>query len=422
MHLSLLLPAAALLPQALGQLDTLAKAKGWKYFGSATDNGELSDAPYVEILSKNTEFGQITPGNSQKWDATEPDQGTFTFEKGDVIAAFAAENKQMLRCHALVWHSQLPSWVTGGSWTNETLTAVMKNHIKEVMTHYKGQCYAWDVVNEAFEENGTYRDSIFHKIIGPEFIPIAFAEAALHDNQTKLYYNDYNIENAGGKSTAALNIVKDLKARGIKIDGVGMQAHFIVGSTPDLKSQTANLEAFVKEGVEVAYTELDIRHASLPPSPAALTTQSDDYVSTINACLAVAQCVGVTIWDYTDKYSWVPSTFPGTGDALLYDKDLKPKAAYQAVVAALGGSSGSVAEPALVGAPEVTPVPAPVPVPTTLSTRPVATPTPTPAAGGGAVGTVAFWGQCGGSGFKGSTTCAEGSTCVVQNPYYSQCM
>ncbi|CAG8977729.1 hypothetical protein HYALB_00012164 [Hymenoscyphus albidus] len=413
MHLSLLLPAAALLPQAFAQLDTLAKAKGWKYFGSATDNGELSDAPYVEILSKNTEFGQITPSNSQKWDATEPDHGTFTFEKGDVITAFAAKNKQMLR-------------FTGGSWTNETLTAVMKNHIKEVMTHYKGQCYAWDVVNEAFEEDGRYRDSIFHKIIGPEYIPIAFAEAALHDDQAKLYYNDYNIENAGGKSTAALNVVKDLKARGIKIDGVGMQAHFIVGSTPDLKAQTANLEAFVKEGVEVAYTELDIRHSSLPPSAAALTKQSDDYVNTINACLAVEQCVGVTIWDYTDKYSWVPSTFPGAGDALLYDKDLKPKAAYHAVVAALGGSSGSVAAKEVrAGAPEETPLPSlPSPIPTTLSssTRPAATPTPAPGTDGGAVGTVAFWGQCGGTGFTGSTKCAEGSTCVVQNPYYSQCM
>lgn len=125
MHVSSLVTLAAL-PAAYGQLNTLAKAAGLEYFGSATDNGELTDATYLSILSNTSEFGQITPGNTQKWQYTEPTQNTFSYTQGDVIASLAANNSQLLRCHNLVWHSQLPNWVTSGTWTNETLIAAMK--------------------------------------------------------------------------------------------------------------------------------------------------------------------------------------------------------------------------------------------------------------------------------------------------------
>lgn len=110
MHVSALLPAFALLPRAFGQLNELAKAKGLKYFGSATDNSELSNTEYVTILSNIDNFGQITPGNTQKWVYTEPEQNTFTFAEGDVITSFAEANDQILRCHNLVWYNELPSW------------------------------------------------------------------------------------------------------------------------------------------------------------------------------------------------------------------------------------------------------------------------------------------------------------------------
>jgi endo-1,4-beta-xylanase len=185
---------------------------------------------------------------------------------------------------------------------NETLTAALQAHITGEVTHYKGQCYAWDVVNEALYDNGTFRNDIFLSTIGEDYIRIAFEAAAAADPDAKLYYNDYGTETAGAKSTAALNIVKTLKAAGIKIDGVGFQSHFIVGSTPSIASQIANLQSFTELGVEVAITELDIR-MKLPSTPASLEQQSIDYQNTVSACLAVEGCVGITVWDFDDKVS-----------------------------------------------------------------------------------------------------------------------
>ncbi|KAJ5087048.1 CAZyme family GH10 [Penicillium alfredii] len=271
------LALASILPQVTqaAGLDVAAVAKGLLYFGTATDNPELTDTAYVAGLKNTDDFGQITPGNSQR--------NTFAFTKGDMIADLAASNGQQLTCHTLVWHSQLPNWGIG-SWTNETLLAAMKNQITNVVTHYKGQCYAWDVVNEALNEDGSYRDSVFYQHIGPAYIPIAFATAAAADPDTKLYYNDYSLVYAGAKATAVQNIVKLVQSYGARIDGVGLQDHLIVGNAPSQSAQASNLAAFTALGVEVAITELDIR-LTLPATDALLAQQSTDYRNTVAACV-----------------------------------------------------------------------------------------------------------------------------------------
>jgi endo-1,4-beta-xylanase len=192
--------------------------------------------------------------------------------------------------------------VSGGTWTNATITAVLKAHITTEMTHYKGQCYAWDVVNEALNDDATFRTYVFYNALGEDYIRIAFETAAAADPNVKLYYNDYNIETTGVKATAALNIVKTLQASGTKIDGVGFQGHFIVGSSPLKAALVSNLETFTALGVEVALTELGIR-MTLPSTTALLTQQSMDYEDAVGACVAVANCVGVTVWDFDDKAS-----------------------------------------------------------------------------------------------------------------------
>ncbi|KIJ22992.1 glycoside hydrolase family 10 protein [Sphaerobolus stellatus SS14] len=311
-------------------LNKYAQAAGLKYFGSATDNPELTDQPYIAILSNTNEFGQITPGNSMKWDATEPTQNTFTFSGGDAILNLAKGNGQILRAHNLVWYSQLPSWVTSGSWTNATLTAAMTNHISNVAGHYKGEVYCWDAVNEPFNDDGTFRTDVFYNTIGQSYIATALQAARKADPNAKLYINDYNIEGPGAKSTAMINLVTSLKAQGVPIDGIGVQGHLIVGELPSGIEQ--NLAAFAALGVEVAITELDIR-MTLPSTPALLAQQQKDYQTVVAACKAVSACVGITIWDYTDKYSWVPATFSGQGAACPWDANLGIKAAYNGILA-----------------------------------------------------------------------------------------
>ncbi|OCH85719.1 endo-1,4-beta-xylanase C precursor [Obba rivulosa] len=317
-------------------LNALAKTQGKLYFGSATDNPELTNTAYTAILDNNMMFGQITPGNSMKWDATEPEPGTFTFSGGDQIADLAKTNGQLLRGHNTVWYSQLPSWVTSTSWNATGLTAAIQRHVSTVVGHYKGQSlsssYSWDVVNEPFNDDGTFRSDVFYDTLGESYISIALIAARAADPNAKLYINDYNIEGTGAKSTAMQNLVTSLKSQGVPIDGVGIESHLIVGEVPTTMQE--NLEAITALGVEVAITELDIR-MTLPETAALLDQQKTDYQTVISACMAVEKCVGMTVWDYTDLYSWVPSTFSGQGAACPWDENLDRKPAYDGIVAGL---------------------------------------------------------------------------------------
>ncbi|KAH8899027.1 hypothetical protein GQ53DRAFT_677823 [Thozetella sp. PMI_491] len=367
MHFSTVAAALLSVPGAHANLNQLAKAAGKLYFGTATDNGELTDTAYLAILSDANEFGQVTPGNTQKWQFTETSQGVFDYTKGDVITQLAQGNGQILRCHTLIWHQQLPTFVSSGSWTNETLAAVITAHIASEVGHYKGQCYSWDVVNEVVGDDGNFRNSIFFQTMGTSYIPLAFQAAAAADPGAKLYYNDFNIEQAGAKATKALEVVKLVQDAGARIDGVGLQGHFIVGSTPTKDALVSQLNAFTALGVEVAYTELDIRHSSLPANSANRLQQATDYTNVVDACLAVEKCVGVTVWDFDDKFSWVPSTFPGAGDACLFSSNLEAKPAYTSVSSLLSASA-SAAGAVITSAATTAVSPATTLVATTLAT------------------------------------------------------
>ncbi|KAH0585345.1 hypothetical protein H2248_008586 [Termitomyces sp. 'cryptogamus'] len=321
-----------LVPSTCAQLNTLAVGLGKKYFGTATDNPELSDAPYVAQLENTADFHQLTPANSMKWDATEPSQGVFTFSGGDAIVAQAKNHGQLVRGHNCVWHNQLPSWVTSGGFNNATLLSIVQNHCSTLVGHYKGSILAWDVLNEILNDDGTFRQSVFFTTTGTSFIQTALHAARAADPGAKLYINDFNIEGMGAKSTAMVNLVKSLQAQGVPIDGIGVQAHLIVGEVPP--TLQANLAQFAALGVEVAITELDVR-MTLPATPALLAQQQKDYQTVVAACRAVSGCIGITIWDWTDKYSWVPGAFPGQGAACPWDANLVKKPAYAGIVAAL---------------------------------------------------------------------------------------
>lgn len=270
-----------------------------------------------------------------KWDATEPTRGSFAFARGDSDLAFGTANNMLVRGHTLVWHSQLPSWVSAGNFDAATLRDIITNHVTTLVTRWKGKLAHWDVVNEVFEEDGTFRQSVFYRTLGEEYIALAFRAARAADPSAKLYINDYNIEGVNSKATAVYNLVKKLKAQGVPIDGVGMQAHLILGSIPG--DMGTMMGQFASLGVDVAVTELDIR-MKMPSDAAKLEQQKKDYYSVTKACTGVSRCVGITVWDFSDKWSWVPSVFTGEGAALPWDENFVKKPAYYGIEEALRGN------------------------------------------------------------------------------------
>lgn len=323
-------------------LHTLAKANNLLFFGTATDTNLFNDTAYMQIVNDNNMFGILVPENSQKWQPTEPTQNDFQFANPDRVHSLATANKQLLRCHTLTWFQQLPTFVTTTAWTRATLTAAIQAHIANVVGHFRGACYSWDVVNEALNDNGTFRNSVFFETLGTDFLPISFLAAAQADPNARLYYNDFNIEFGNNKTAAALSIVKLVRAAGGRVDGVGFQGHMTTGQTPSRAAMSAVFRKFTALNLEVAITELDVRQTSLPPTPAQEAQQATDYVSMVGGCLDVEGCVGIVTWEYTDRYSWIPSTFPGTGAACLFDENLVPKPAYTAVASALAAKATGV--------------------------------------------------------------------------------
>jgi endo-1,4-beta-xylanase len=332
-------------PAAADPLKVHASARG-KIIGNAVDNNEITDAAYRPLIA--SEFNQLTPGNAMKWDATEPNRGQFNFTRADEIVALAQQNGQSVRGHTLVWHSQTPSWVQNLNATD--LRAAMQTHITTVVDRYEGDLYAWDVVNEPLNEDGTLRNSFWFSRLGESYIADAFRMARAADPDVKLYINDYNTDGLGAKSDGMYRLVQSLLAQGVPIDGVGFQSHLAIQyGFPNQMQQ--NLQRFADLGLDVAITELDVR-MQLPSDSTKLATQATYFRNVVNACLAVTRCVGVTVWGYTDKYSWIPSTFPGEGAAHLADANFQQKPSYAAVHDALaGGTTPDTTPPTAPGTP-----------------------------------------------------------------------
>lgn len=325
--LSAVHPAAA----AGTPLKTLAEAKS-KYFGTALTQGNLSNSTLTTLAAQ--QFDMVTPGNEMKWDTTEPSNGSYNFGPGDQIVSFAKSSGMRVRGHNLVWHSQLPSWVS--SLPSSQVQAAMEAHITTEVTHYKGQVYSWDVVNEPFNDDGTLRQDVFYNAMGSGYIADALKTAHAADPNAKLYLNDYNIEGENAKSDAMYSLVQSLKSQGVPIDGVGLESHFILGQVPS--TMLANMQRFAALGVDVAVTELDDR-IQLPASSANLQQQATDYAAVVNDCLQVSRCAGVSQWGVGDADSWIPGAFSGYGAATMFDQNYQPKPAFTAVQNALGGSA-----------------------------------------------------------------------------------
>lgn len=299
--------------------------------GTAVDASALrNDAEYRRVLA--AEYNSVTPENAMKFGPIHPAPTTYSFADADTIVGLAVANGMKVHGHVLLWHNQQPAWLTAGTPTRASLLAALKGHIETVVGRYAGRVTSWDVANEmiADDANGL-RESFWTTIVGPDVIDSAFAWAKRRDPNAKLYLNDFSVEGINAKSTALLALANRLKAAGIPIDGVGFQAHFLV-TAPSAAAITSNINRFVAAGFDVRFTELDVR---LADGTDGLATQASIYGSVVDVCRAQPRCTAVTSWGFTDRYSWIPGTFPGFGRGLPFDANYAPKPAYTSLRDAL---------------------------------------------------------------------------------------
>jgi len=314
------------------------------HMGSAIIPFDLNNAPYAQLAGD--QFSAVTPGNEMKWQVVEPTQGVFDWSGGDRLVAFAQAHHELVRGHVLLWHNQLPTWLTtgvaNGTISNAQLSDLLHQHITTEVTHFKGKIWQWDVANEFFTDSNPSHinpNDFWISHLGTGVIADAFRWAHAADPHALLFYNDYNIAGEDGsnaKSDAAFAFVQQLKADRVPINGVGDQGHLDLQFGFPTK-MTQDLKRFASLGLKVAVTEADVRTfvtdatAQAPTNSLAPFAQAAYYDGMLKACLAVRSCISFTVWGFGDADSWVPGFFTGEGDATLWDVNLQPKAAYTAL-------------------------------------------------------------------------------------------
>jgi endo-1,4-beta-xylanase len=244
-----------------------------------------------------------------------------------------------VRGHVLVWNQSNPAWLTHGTFSSAQLSTILTQHIATVVGRYRGRIAQWDVVNEAFDDTGKLRQDVWGHALGVKYIAAAFTAAHRADPKAKLFYNDYNIEFPGPKADAVFAEVQKLRAQHVAIAGVGFQMHVLghhapAAPFPTVQQLAAQMRRYRKVGLEVAVTEFDER-MPLPATSADLRAQGTEFEAALRACLSAPNCHTFNTWGFTDKYSWIPSWYPGYGAATMLNRSYGAKPAAAGLRAAL---------------------------------------------------------------------------------------
>ena len=329
--------------------------------GAAINDAQINGRDSVGIEILKTQFNSISPENVLKWSSIQPKPDTYNFEPADKYVEFGEKNHMFIIGHTLVWHSQVPRWVfndeNGNQLNRDELLKRMKEHIFTVVGRYKGKIKGWDVVNEALNEDGTLRETLWRKIIGDDYIEKAFEFAHEADPDAELYYNDYSLANKP-KRDGAVKLISKLLKEGIKVDGIGMQGHYHL-DWPTTAKIDSSIKAFSALGVKVMFTELDI---NILPSPQQnntaevslnfrydkkLNPYTDGLPDSVKNVLAQRYAdifevfinnknsiSRVTFWGVRDSDSWL-NFWPIRGRTnypLLFNRDGKPKKAFYKII------------------------------------------------------------------------------------------
>lgn len=315
--------------------------------GAALNRSQVENPHSKAMTLVKQQFNSITPENLLKWQIVHPAPDSFNFQPSDQYVQFGESHEMFIVGHTLVWHNQTPDWVftdqAGENLSRDRLLKRMEEHISAVVGQYRGKIYGWDVVNEAFEDNGSFRKTKWYDIIGEDYIIHAFQIAHAADSSAELYYNDYNLWKTE-KREAVIALIDDLKSEGIRIDGVGMQAHLGL-EQPSAEQVEASIRAFSELGVDVMITELDINvtryltdnnieyEGDLPDS--IQQKLADRYADLFNIFKKNEEKISrVTFWGVNDGQSWL--NYRGDSDRdnhpLLFDRKNEPKPAFYSVI------------------------------------------------------------------------------------------
>jgi GH35 family endo-1,4-beta-xylanase len=297
-------------------------------FATRNDFWELPDATSYQALAA-SEFNILTPAIQMKWAEIHPSRNTYRFGPADQHVAFAERHGMQVHGHTLVWYSTNPTWLTQGTWSRQELKAILYEHIDQVVGHYRGRVAIWDVVNEGFNSDGKYRETLWSLGLGKNYIELAFERAHAADPGAILVYNDLGMEELNAKSDAVYAMAVDFRRRGVPLHGIGFQLHITVDAI-DLKSFAKNMRRFAELGLKLYITEADVRLKGTPTAED-LQAQARTYQGLLHTCLEQPACKGFQLWGFTDKYSFIRSAYPGYGNALIFDEDYRPKPAYRAL-------------------------------------------------------------------------------------------
>jgi endo-1,4-beta-xylanase len=298
----------------------------------------LFDSTYQAVALK--QFNSFTAENIFKAEYLHPEPFVYNWTLADTLAYFCKTNNKRLFGHTLIWHKQLPQWMIDYDGNAAEWEQLMKGHIQTIVTHFKNTVSAWDVVNEAFNEDGTLRNSIWLQHIGPKYIEKAFVFAHEADPNALLFYNDYNLESNPTKRKSVLSLLNNLKNRGIKVDGVGLQMH-ISTAYPEASQISDAFQEVVDSRFRIHVSEMDISVNPLSKNIVANESLLNEQAVLLSKVVLNYNQIpslyryGITFWGVSDRYSWIRNFYNRADYPLLFDDDFYPKPCYCQLVKTL---------------------------------------------------------------------------------------